>query len=77
MPRAMAAATAIPPAAVSDWANTREMAAELRISVATLNRMLAKGAFKEGRHYRPANPFNRQSRRLWHRQRVRKTLNAD
>lgn len=54
-----------------NWLTTKEMAADLRISVATLERMRASGVFELGVHYRFSNIRCKHSKRLWNAERCR------
>ena len=56
---------------------TRQMAAQLSLHRVTLQRLKSAGYFRQGHHFRKANPLAPRSNTLWHQQRVLVRLQAE
>ena len=61
----------------SPWICTRQMAAQLSLHRVTLQRLKAAGYFRQGHHFRKANPLAPRSNTLWHQHRVLMRLQAE
>ncbi len=59
------------------WVGTRAMASSLGIHRVTLQRLKQSGYFRDGHHFRKANPLAPRSNTVWHQQRVLIRMNAD
>ena len=59
------------------WICTRQMAEHLSIHRVTLQRLKSTGYFRQGHHFRKANPLAPRSNTLWHEQRVLMRLQAE
>ena len=55
---------------MTDWISTKEMAASVGCSIATLGRLRKAGYFVEGRHWQKMNPLAPRSNHVWNRSRV-------
>ncbi|MCP9793280.1 DNA-binding protein [Vulcanococcus limneticus] len=53
------------------------MASSLGIHRVTLQRLKQSGYFRDGHHFRKANPLAPRSNTVWHQQRVLIRMNAD
>ncbi|CAK6690140.1 hypothetical protein MNNICLKF_00761 [Synechococcus sp. CBW1107] len=61
----------------NQWICTRQMAAQLSLHRVTLQRLKSAGYFRQGHHFRKANPLAPRSNTLWHQQRVLMRLQAE